>query len=604
MATTASQGGLTVTAHVGDRCVLLAFDVDPARRKDLAGFAIQCTADGAPTTFWLTNLLTFDTPVGSAPDPGRRGTPSNVAPFQSFHWSHFPRDTQGRFSYAVWPVYFTGGRVTGAGGGIALRDAMKTVVTVDLAARQLPRFELGFTRGYMSSQAYLAHFGADPAISPKVPAKPAFAFDTRPYAKKYEWLGAHARALVMDFLARAGGGKSLDVLAYDLNEPDVVRALAGLGDRLRIVIDDYTKKDRGGKTTGHGLPGSPESAAARLLRKAGAQVVRTHFKRFAHDKVLILKDGERPVSVLTGSANFSLRGLYVQSNSVIVVDDPEVAGWYEHAFEQAFSDAAHFPASPIAARWFAKSNPTAELPSLQISFAPHPAPPFSIESVAQAIRAAQTSVLFAVMSPSGGGDVMKDLEAIGSREGLFSLGTIEGKKDLTLFRDDLTSHSAVVPFAYLREHVPTPFLREYDAGMGQHIHHKFVVCDFNGPNPIVFCGSSNLASGGEAENGDNLLAIADRAIATAYAVEAVQLFDHYRFRSRQASATDAAPMVLAATDAWTGDFYDPASIRCLERSVLAKAEAAPAPAARIATDRETGRTRGTGARRRRTGTGS
>jgi hypothetical protein len=43
----------------------------------------------------------------------------------------------------------------------------------------------------------------------------------------------------------------------------------------------------------------------------------------------------------------------------------------------------------------------------------------------------------------------------------------------------------------------------------------------NGPNPVVFCGSSNLSSGGESCNGDNLLAIYDRDIATAYAVEAI-----------------------------------------------------------------------------------
>lgn len=46
-------------------------------------------------------------------------------------------------------------------------------------------------------------------------------------------------------------------------------------------------------------------------------------------------------------------------------------------------------------------------------------------------------------------------------------------------------------------------------GVGYQIHHKFVVCGFNGNDPVVFCGSSNVAQGGEEANGDNLLMISE-----------------------------------------------------------------------------------------------
>jgi hypothetical protein len=61
-----------------------------------------------------------------------------------------------------------------------------------------------------------------------------------------------------------------------------------------------------------------------------------------------------------------------------------------------------------------------------------------------------------------------------------------------------------------------------------------VVCGLNGTDPVVYCGSSNLASGGEAENGDNLLAIHDADVATAFAIEALGLVDHYNFLDRMA----------------------------------------------------------------------
>ncbi|TPI11159.1 hypothetical protein FJW06_20775 [Mesorhizobium sp. B4-1-3] len=50
------------------------------------------------------------------------------------------------------------------------------------------------------------------------------------------------------------------------------------------------------------------------------------------------------------------------------------------------------------------------------------------------------------------------------------------------------------------------------------IHHKFVVCGFGGDDPVVFCGSSNLALAAEEVNGDNLLCIHDDEIVTAFTI--------------------------------------------------------------------------------------
>jgi hypothetical protein len=70
---------------------------------------------------------------------------------------------------------------------------------------------------------------------------------------------------------------------------------------------------------------------------------------------------------------------------------------------------------------------------------------------------------------------------------------------------------------------------------GHEIHDKFIVCGLNTDDPVVYCGSSNLASGGEAENSDNLLEIHDAEVATAFAIEALLLVDHYNFLDRYAT---------------------------------------------------------------------
>jgi hypothetical protein len=54
--------------------------------------------------------------------------------------------------------------------------------------------------------------------------------------------------------------------------------------------------------------------------------------------------------------------------------------------------------------------------------------------------------------------------------------------------------------------------------------------DFNDDAPVVFAGSSNLAAGGEKKRRQPRRH-RRRAIATAYAVEAIGLIVHYRFRT-------------------------------------------------------------------------
>jgi hypothetical protein len=93
--------------------------------------------------------------------------------------------------------------------------------------------------------------------------------------------------------------------------------------------------------------------------------------------------------------------------------------------------------------------------------------------------------------------------------------------------------------------LPPPF-DQVTIPPGHEIHDKFVVCGLNGSDPVVYCGSSNLASGGEAANGDNLLEIHDEDVATAFAIEALLLVDHYAFLARYANPTKSGSAKKAA----------------------------------------------------------
>jgi hypothetical protein len=131
---------------------------------------------------------------------------------------------------------------------------------------------------------------------------------------------------------------------------------------------------------------------------------------------------------------------------------------------------------------------------------------------------------------TGTGPVLDAVRALPERSDIYAFGTTQRLDGSLKVTSTGKADSIFIPFSYLHDKVPAPFKAEMSGGAGQVVHHKFVVVDFNGPEPVLFAGSSNLAEGGEHENGDNLLAFHDKAIASTYAVEAIGLVDHYRFR--------------------------------------------------------------------------
>ena len=559
-----SSEGLSVISYRGSRAVLLAFDLDESKTDKLAGFSIHCITPNKDVhntnEYCLPNQLDFEQPFTSDNilNCTNKGG-SDRRPFQLFHWIHFPSAGPGEYQYTIYAAYFNNNKI--------IHPGPKVTINVNLDDK-LPfsKFDLGFTRGYVSSQAYVDKFDNKPIH----PNPKSMDFDTTPYLEQYKWLGAHGRELIFDFLKQCQEDDSinLDVFSFDLSEPDIIRNLCNIGQRARVFQDDAKL---------HVGPGALEPKAIEALTSAGVDLKTGHFHSLAHDKVFIQIKNGKAISVLTGSTNFSIRGLYVQSNSVLVFNDMTVASLYKQAFDQAFNDEKKFDSSEIASKWHSVNSNGNSIPRMEISFAPHKTPqdqvPFSLDKVSNAIESAKSSVFYAIMAPEGGGPVMPALENLAVNKNVFSLGIIDKQSQLELFKGG--SNAGTTAYASLEKNVPQPFQKEMsslEGRFGQVIHHKFVVCDFNNNNAVVFCGSSNLAKGGEQKNGDNLIAIYDQSISTAYAVEAIRLYDHYRFRSlqqQQAGGDGNGAVVLKSTDEWVKPFYSPTDIKFKERHLLA-----------------------------------
>jgi phosphatidylserine/phosphatidylglycerophosphate/cardiolipin synthase-like enzyme len=539
------KAGFTMKLWRGERMCLLGFDVDDPE-GDFVGFAIECKGPGETGFTPLDNRLAFAYP-SNAGVTGDRLFPSLEAPFQKFRWLHFPRDVKkGIYTYRATKMHMkTDGK---------LKPGTSITLAISLDPVTYHRFvDLGFTRGFASSQAFRDKLGnpaninaAGAAIIPSGEEGLDFQKVANPPGI-YKWMGFEAYDLLFGFLDDAirdvknGKNVTVDMFAYDFNEPGILERLEALKGRVRVIVDDSTTTKKG-VTRGHGVAESPESiAAGRLGVSAGAaKVKRTHFKGLQHNKVFIARLNGKPTRVLAGSTNFTYRGMYIQANNVLVFEDDEIAGLFGKYFDEAFRDPDNFSANSLATKWHLVSKPNK--PPVHLCFSPHTSTDLSLRPVQGAIAQATSSVFYAVafLYQMGPGLTKDEFDALMDRP-IFSYGVSDKKGDLELKKPDGTR--GVVDFAYLAAHAPEPFKREWGGGAGINIHHKFVVTDFNLPTAKVFTGSSNLSPSGEKNNGDHLILIEDRRIATAFALEALRMFDHLHFRTNMQAAETAAPGV-------------------------------------------------------------
>ncbi len=235
------------------------------------------------------------------------------------------------------------------------------------------------------------------------------------------------------------------------------------------------------------------------------------------------------VRVLTGSTNFSLRGLYIQANNALLFDDPVVAAKYGELFDAYWTSPKTFRQNELSRQWWVvRDKPDSKV---SLCFSPHSDSALPLTPIAEAIENAESSVLYSIVFLNQlSGDVREALDELMNRT-LFSYGVAQRVSGLTVNKPD--GSRGLLPFACLAENAPEPFRSEWSGhttGHSNMVHHKFLVTDFNGARPIVYTGSSNMAAGGEKSNGDNLIRIEDRKVAIAYAIEALRLFDHFHFR--------------------------------------------------------------------------
>jgi phosphatidylserine/phosphatidylglycerophosphate/cardiolipin synthase-like enzyme len=555
----------TLKVRRGEGMALLSMDWKRGTPSDdFVGFAIECRPPGESDFSPLRNRLSFPSQDGAV-DPN--GGPSTKCPIQKFRWMHFPyqAEVDGEFSYRVTPVFM--------GDDDELSYGEPQTASIALGGETYPGMvNVAFTRGFVSSQAFVDDFEPSGKISTLVPSKPDEGLDFEPThpkaAEALNWMGFEARRAILEVLDQAVEDEEAQVraVAYELNLPEVLSRLELLGDRLKAIVDD---------SAGHAGADSAESeAAARLERSAGAgNVKRQHLGNLQHNKTIVV-DGPKVKAVVCGSTNFSWRGFYVQSNNAVVLHGDAPVKDFQAAFDAYWShdDVAGFGATPAANLTDLGLKGIAA----RVACSPHVTDNALLKAIADDIEAkAESSLLYSLaflyQTP---GPIQDAIEKVTDDDAIF----VYGISDREVGGIDVQKPNGNVAPVYPEElsgNVPEPFKSEPVGGSGVRMHHKFVVIDHDKPTARVYLGSYNFSDSADTKNGENLLLIEDRRIATSYALEALRIFDHYHFRvaNREAKGADeplqlAKPPRKAGEKPWWDAYYtDPQKVR--DREVFA-----------------------------------
>lgn len=549
-----------VKSYQSPTLVLLAFDWPAGdSRPDFLGFAIMRAPGfaGAPQS-WLPNRIGFN-----GPQPDQSDFSSNEAPIQKFYWWDARIDTKDRgssFSYRVTPVI-------GPSTAPRLQEDEAASIEVRIPEVEEQGITTHFNRAVVSSQAFEKQF---PDLSTAAHQKAARA-----------WLANGMELAVPEFLGRASG-KAIGGAIYHLtDETWIVPGFKQYGGDLTLAYNQ-TASDH-----------TSDTAISELIAAGKPKtgfIARTH-ANIMHDKFLVrVGRANKAEAVLTGSANFTSEGLSAQANVIHAFESPELARLY-------LSRKALLDGDPGLAETRKKQKGWSNKISvgdakIRVFFPPEgQARRDSLQTIVDAVKKAAHSVLLCAYDPTdkplldavfGAADEGKMMLALVNRVSETAPRGDPGRADveakIEIMNRSAKEHDVAGYKAFDSGDTPTGFAPERVLWPGENpkimvrVHHKFVVIDAEGDQPVVFTGSANFSGNSLHNNDENLLEITEcPRLAAIYFAEFLRLFEHYRARMQydRRKSGDNEAFKLTSDNRWSRKYLVKGSAESRARIAMA-----------------------------------
>jgi phosphatidylserine/phosphatidylglycerophosphate/cardiolipin synthase-like enzyme len=367
---------------------------------------------------------------------------------------------------------------------------------------------------------------------------------------------------------------------YELEDRELQDLLLANATRIHVILSNTSADTQG-------VWDSRNAEARQELIDAGVDIRHRMFNNSAHighNKFAVHIDPSgTPQAVFTGSTNWTSTGLAGQTNNALVIEDPRVAQAFKTYWDNMEGDALQLP-NPLSAPMndnqqgqpFRQANASSKEfaldggGSLKLWFSPNTkqrrktaiVPP-DLAEVYRLMRRAKDAILFLAFYPGQQGNdcIISEAVDIGRKDRkLIVAGAVSSANAMPNFipskEENGVKIKAVSPALFRDANVDLvrasriddrSLLGDFGAEqltakgiVGAIIHDKVLVIDPLSDDCVVVLGSHNLGFKASYSNDENMAIIqGHRAIAEAYAVHVLDVYDHYRFRAIQSELTRA-----------------------------------------------------------------
>lgn len=522
------------------------------RIPDCWGFAIereQKLDDGTVQRITLDNRKGFE---DDAPRPGDH-RPSTQWPFQRFWWADHLVNLGDTVRYRVCPIVYAYGALKEL---VSERSAWTPWTTLSAGGKD--GFFSYFNRGLVISQfmaRYLERLRVANGLKTRKQALSLFKQSIGDHELPIRhFLAGALRTRMLDLLAAAKKGKQHVFAAlYELDDEELVDALAALGSRAHVVLANGSITAKKGEGVAKARKRDQNKAARAALRAAKVEV----FDRFVspgalgHNKFLVIADTNRkPLSVWTGSTNWTPTGLCTQINNGLLANNRDLADEYFAQWKRLRDAGGAFPAeladdnstpkavvgkgASRAQPWFTRTRGKADLAALD-----------------EVLDNARDGVLFLMFQPGGAATLATVRKLQKQRPSLYLKGVVstlpaaaeddESAVSVDLFGasgkparldlDVVQPQGIRTPFASWAATVTRDEFITMSGGVIGFaiVHSKLIVVDpFT--RPVVVTGSHNFSTSASSKNDENFLIVRGNAeLAMHYAAHILSVYQHYRW---------------------------------------------------------------------------
>ncbi|BDI28777.1 hypothetical protein CCAX7_008280 [Capsulimonas corticalis] len=485
-------------------------------------------------------------------------------PVQKFEWRDLTAARGFSYTYRVVPMVGEPG---------ALTPAEDQAVETNLVTLTPLRgsFRTYFNLGILSTQSLAHALPAGPSGAPNF-AVLKDRIDQPGSPLRISLAGQIIEGLELLLKRAADEGGSCFAALYELNDTELLAMLLD-EPNLHLILSDTAPND----ATNRG-------ARQDLHAKEGIDIIDRFVPsgHIGHNKFVIYidKDG-KPQAVLLGSTNWTDTGLCAQSNNALVVENSDLAAAYFDYWNRLKADtldnnARQSPefrnsnAQPgvrdlpidggFATLWFSPNTPRAR--------ASRPgddeATPPDLDEVFHLMSLAKHAILFLEFQPGTPSVVGFAATCLNNNPQLFVRGAVTDPKAVGDFTTTLTHRGGddvrVAAASAINDQFAFWQQELLKSGPEAHaiIHSKIVVIDPMSPECVVVTGSHNHGFRASYNNDENLLIVrGHQELARAYAVNILDVYDHYRFRFIIDKFGTNAFSGLKRIDKWQDRYFNP-----------------------------------------------